>query len=655
MKKLLTLCLITALTNICYAQENYSEQYGKVTQYEMSMTEFPSDPEAEAVVIYSLGNNYFVGEDGVGFRLYMDVSKKIKILKQAGVSYANIEIPFYTGDQETELVQNIEATVYNMDDGKLVKSILDPKKIFEEKIDKEYFVKKIALPDVREGSVIEYKYRIKTPFFFNMRRWAFQEKIPVIHSRLDYKAIPYFEYSYITRGTAKFDEFDSSLPSQDVYFSGLKYKEKLYTFGMKNLPAFRDEDFISSEKDYIISINFQISRTYSFYNAAKKDYMSTWPDMCDEFMKLPDFGKYLKDSEKEGKKILPTLNLTNQSALDKAKSITEYVRSMYSWNEFYGKFSTGKLSDFLKLKRGNTADINLYLIGLLKAANIEVEPVVLSTRSNGAVSKSHPFQQFLNYVIAQVSIDGSTYYIDASEPLRYFDELPTRCTNVEGMVVKPKTEEWVVTTQKEISSTIKKFDITVNPKESLLNVNVTYTAKGQDAYQLRSIYGGKEDDLKEYFRKNHNISNMDSVNIQNYKNTNQPFTFSFKARPAFENVSGKLFINPFCNLVISQNIFKHEKRTLPIDLIYLMEDKFHSEIKIPEGYTIEHLPDSVNHDGRVMYIKYNTNVKDNIIEVDASYGFKSNVYEAKDYARLKSTFAILVKYLSDMIVLVKKD
>ncbi len=655
MKKLLILCFITALTAVCYAQENYSEEYGKVTQYEISMTEYPSDPEAEAVVIYSLGNNYFVGEDGIGFRLYMDIRKKIKVLKQAGVSYANIEIPFYTGDQESELVQDIEATVYNMDNGKLIKSILDPKKIFEEKVDKDYFIKKIALPDVREGSVIEYKYRIKTPFFFNMRRWAFQEKIPVIHSRLDYKAIPYFEYTYITRGTNKFDEFESSLPNQEINYSGLKYKEKLYTFGMKNLPAFRDEDFISSDKDYMVSINFQISRTYSFYNGAKRDYMSTWPDMCDEFMKLPDFGKYLKDSEKEGKKVLVTLNLNNQSDLDKAKIITEYVRSMYSWNDFYGKFSTSKLSDFLKLKKGNIADINLYLIGLLKAENINVEPVVLSTRSNGAVSRSHPFQQFLNYVIAQVSIDGSTYYIDASEPLRYFDELPTRCTNVEGLVVKPKTEEWIVTTQKEISSTNKNFEITIDPKESLLNVDITYTLKGQDAYEFRNVYNGKEDDLKEYFRKNNNIGDLDSLKIKNYKNTDQLFIFSFKAKTAFEKVSEKLFIHPFCNLVISQNIFKHERRLLPIDLIYLQEDEFHSEIKIPEGYAIEHLPDSVNHNGRIMSMNYSTQVKDDIIVVDASYGFKTNIYDAKDYNRLKSTFAILLKHLSDMIVLVKKD
>lgn len=655
MKSLFTLCFILGASFLCPAQENYSEQYGKITQYEMSMTEYANDPEAEAIVIYSLGNNYFQGEDGVGFFLHMEVSKKIKILHQAGVSYADIEIPFYTGDRGAEEIQNIEAIVYNWEDGKLVKSYLDKNKIFEEKVNKDYFLKKFALPDVREGSIIEYKYKIKTPYFFNMRRWYFQEKIPVIHSRLNYKAIPYYEYTYIVRGTDKFDEFETRTSNRDLSFSGLTYKEKEYTFGMKNVQAFRDEDFISSEKDYIISIIFQISRTYSFYNGAKKDYMSTWPDMCDEFLKFSNFGKYIKDSEKEARKVLPTLNLTGIAPLEQAKTITHYVRSMYSWDGFNNKFSTNKLSDFLKLKKGNIADINLYLIGLLRAANIDTEPVVLSTRTNGAISKSHPFQQYLNYVIAKVAIDGTTYFIDASDPLRYFDELPSRCINVEGLVVKPKTEEWVVTTQKEVSSTTKEFIISIKPEESLLNVDISYMLKGQDAYEYRDIYSGKNENLKEYFRKKNNILDIDSLKVQNYDNADLPFKFSFTSQTSFENVSGKLFIHPFCNLSISQNIFKQEKRSLPIDLVYLQEETFHSKIKIPEGYKIEHLPDSIEHNGRIIAIRYKTKVTENTINIEASYKFQSNIYDAKDYNRLKSSFTILTKYLSDMIVLSRKE
>lgn len=638
---------------ISNAQEKYSEEYGKITQHEISMTEYAADPEAEAVVIYEIGTNYFQGDDNRGFLLHKERRTKIKVLKAAGTEYAKIEIPFYTDSRNGESVIDIEATVYNLENGKLTKTNLDPKKIFEEKIDNDLSVKKIALPDVREGSVIEFKYHIITPFFFNMGTWAFQKKIPVIHSQLIYKAIPYYEYTYIVRGTKEFDEFDSVTKNQDIHFGSLLYQEKIYTFGMKELPAFRDEEFISAEEDYMISINFQVSKIY-FASGSSQNYISTWPALCDDFLKRDNFGKYIKNSEKEAKKLLPTLNLDNKSQLDQTIEITQYVKSMYKWNDVNNKFAEDKLSDFLKSKSGNSANINLYLIGLLKAANINVNPLVLSTRNHGGVSKSHPFQQFLNYVIAQVEIDGKTYFIDATEPLRYFDELPTRCTNVEALVVKPKTEEWTVTTQKEVARTSKAFKVKVNSEQQTLDINIQYTLSGQDAYQFRNIYEGKDDNLVSYFKKNNNVNIEDSLITNNYKELDKPFSFSFQSSTGFEKASDKLFINPFCNLSVSDNMFKQETRTLPIDLIYLRNVDYTSEVEIPKGYKVEYLPKELKHDSRLMSIKYSTKVTDNKIEVTAGYFFNTNLYDAKDYARLKYSYAEIIKQFSDMIVFVKE-
>lgn len=638
---------------ISNAQEKYSEEYGKITQHEISMTEYAADPEAEAVVIYEIGTNYFQGDDNRGFLLHKERRTKIKVLKAAGTEYAKIEIPFYTDSRNGESVIDIEATVYNLENGKLTKTNLDPKKIFEEKIDNDLSVKKIALPDVREGSVIEFKYHIITPFFFNMGTWAFQKKIPVIHSQLIYKAIPYYEYTYIVRGTKEFDEFDSVTKNQDIHFGSLLYQEKIYTFGMKDLPAFRDEEFISAEEDYMISINFQVSKIY-FASGSSQNYISTWPALCDDFLKRDNFGKYIKNSEKEAKKLLPTLNLDNKSQLDQTIEITQYVKSMYKWNDVNNKFAEDKLSDFLKSKSGNSANINLYLIGLLKAANINVNPLVLSTRNHGGVSKSHPFQQFLNYVIAQVEIDGKTYFIDATEPLRYFDELPTRCTNVEALVVKPKAEEWTVTTQKEVARTSKAFKVKVNSEQQTLDINIQYTLSGQDAYQFRNIYDGKDDNLVSYFKKNNNVNIEDSLITNNYKELDKPFSFSFQSSTGFEKASDKLFINPFCNLSVSDNMFKQETRTLPIDLIYLRNVDYTSEVEIPKGYKVEYLPKELKHDSRLMSIKYSTKVTDNKIEVTAGYFFNTNLYDAKDYARLKYSYAEIIKQFSDMIVFVKE-
>lgn len=654
MKATIFISLLFLISLSMYTQENYTQEYGKVTQYEMSMTEYPLDKDAEAVVLYDKGEYFFRGDSGRGFLLYMTRQTKIKVLKQAGISYATFEIPYYIEDrQNSEFVEGIEAITYNFEDGKLNKVDLNPKNIFEEKVDNRWSIKKVTLSDVRPGSVIEIKYTISTPFFFNMRRWSFQRKIPVVDSKLRYRAIPYYEYTYLMRGATKFDELQTEDSAFDTHFGLLVYKELIYNFGMKNLPAFKDEEFITSEKDYMVALDFQLSKIY-YPRGGQKDIITTWPQMCDEFLKDDNFGKYIKDAEKEGKKILPTLALDAEIPLKRTEELAKYVKRMYNWNGDNSKYSSGKLADFLKRKTGNSADINLYLIGLLKAANIDANPVVMSTRGNGIIQSSHPFQQLLDYVLVEVSIDNKKYYIDATEPLLYFTDLPKRCMSVAGLVVKPKSEEWIFIKQKQLSMTQHSLKVNIFPDQNKIEVNAKYGSIGYNAYLYRNIYLGKDDNLVKYLQNSLKIQTVDSINIETNEDLNKPFKFSFKFDLPLEQSSNKLFINPFCNIQEKDNLFKQSSRTLPVDLIYLQGNSYVSSFQVPEGYKIDFLPADISLSDELISILYNAKVDGNTIYVNASYSLNKNVYEANDYLSLKMSFANMINKFSEMIVLVKE-
>ncbi len=226
MKKTIAISfLLFHITMSLFSQADYTQEAGKVTQYEMSMTEYEKDKDAEALVIYDLGKYYFQGDNTRGFLLRMEKRIKIKILKQAGVKYANFEIPYYMEGMDWENIEDIQATTYNFEDGQLKKTELINKNIFEEKINENLQVKKIALDDVREGSVIEFSYKVSTPYFFNMRKWDFQGSIPVIQSQLKYRAMPYYEYTYILKGANKLDEMTSKTLNDEIRFGLLVYKE----------------------------------------------------------------------------------------------------------------------------------------------------------------------------------------------------------------------------------------------------------------------------------------------------------------------------------------------------------------------------------------------------------------------------------------------
>ena len=653
MKHLFIICTFIGIATTMYAQQpNYQREYGKVTGYELAMKEFEADKNAEAVVLYETGKYFFIADYNRGFILSMEIKTKIKILSQAGIKYAEFEIPYYASD-EMEDVYDLEATTYNLTDGRIEKTELDKKTIYEETPVPNWRVKKFAMPNVREGSVVEMKYTIRTPYFFNMREWMFQKKIPVVYSMLEYRAIPYYEYVYILKGTNKFDEFSNEVLSHEHQFRNLRYKEVAFKMGMKDVPAFRDEEFITSENDYMISLNFQIS-TYNYPGGGKKAVMSTWPLICDELLKHEDFGKYIKASEKLAQKKIPALGLNGESKKELLKDIVQYVKMNYNWNGLNTKYASLKPSDLEKKKIGNSADINLFLIGMLRAAGFTVNPIALSTRKHGAVSRNHPFIQFLNYVIAQVELDGEVYLLDATESAHYFDELPQRCIHVNGIVVSPKSDSWIFTEQKEPALTQKRFYIKLNENASALKVNAEVTAYTHDAYNYRSVYKNDESNLINMLREQ-GIEPIGNIETKNYKETEQPFVFSYYCEPAVEQANNKLFIAPFLNQARTENIFKQSVRTLPVDLILFHAGEYESTIEIPEGYEIEFLPETKNVDNKFMKISYQIKQDGNKLSVKAGYEFKQNIYAAKDYQPLKHTYDWLVNKCNEMIVLVRKE
>lgn len=144
----------------------YSQEYelGKVTIEELKETKHPKDTSAVAAFIFSKGKTSLQYQQGKGFLLVTEVENKIKIYKKEGYEWANEEISLYIGGNEKETVSFSKAITYNLKDGKIEKTKLGRDGEFEEKVNKFWTKGKISMPNVKEGSIIEYKYEIKSPY-----------------------------------------------------------------------------------------------------------------------------------------------------------------------------------------------------------------------------------------------------------------------------------------------------------------------------------------------------------------------------------------------------------------------------------------------------------------------------------------------------------
>ena len=184
MKKYLLLLAFYTLNVVAQTSEP-NLKWGKPTDEELNMTEYAGDKEAKAVVLCHLTSvNYTM--DLYNYLVDYHVKKRIKILKDEGKDYANISIPYiYNMNEEygEESIESFKATAYNIVNGKVVKTKIGKEQIHTERIDEDYILAKVAIPQVRAGTIIEYEYTRHSNVFFHIYDWNAQEEIPVMFAQ----------------------------------------------------------------------------------------------------------------------------------------------------------------------------------------------------------------------------------------------------------------------------------------------------------------------------------------------------------------------------------------------------------------------------------------------------------------------------------------
>jgi hypothetical protein len=207
--------------------------------------------------------------------------------------------------------------------------------------------------------------------------------------------IPFYEYVFLLQGINKFNYQNSYVDNVSRKLGSIEFTDYIHQYVLKDIPAFRDESYISSIDDYILKMDFQMAKIHS-QSGSTTEIMTTWAKLNKSLLKHEKFGKYIAGSKKVVEKnILGTFDLADKNSRQKSKLLIEFMKNKFSWNGNYGKYSTKKAKDFFEDKKGNTSDMNLFLIALLQAHGLEAVPVLISTRDHGKINADYPFDHFL--------------------------------------------------------------------------------------------------------------------------------------------------------------------------------------------------------------------------------------------------------------------
>lgn len=652
-KKVSLTTLLFVLSWFIIKGQNFSKEFGKIGKDEIELEQYALDNEAEAVVLFDIGKSYFERKEN-SFNVIFERSTRIKILSESGVDWAEVEIPFYQEGNIYEIVYDIEAYSYNYENGHINKTPLNISNAFDEKINNYWNVKKLAIPNVKKGTIIEYRYKINSQYKFNLRDWEFQWKIPVVYSEYEVRTIPFYEYAFLLQGASQFDS-QSSYASKGVsdQFGPITYQEMINKYIMKNLPAFSNEEFIASINDYIIKIDFQLAQI-NYTDGRKTEIITTWDRLITELLKDSDFGKYINKAEKISSKLISKEIGDLKTVKEKFNYILDYVKNNYNWNNNNGKYATKSPGKFIEEKNGSCADINLFTIGLLNAAGIDAYPVLISTRENGKIKFDYPFANAFNYVIILAEVEDEKILTDATESMNLNNRIPARCINDRGLIIKEDKVEWIGLECMFPSEIKTNIQIEIPDNENILT-SISKTTTEYEALYYRNYDTDNIENIKNRIEaKGFNLIDS-TINVQNQSDKEKPYILTYKQTGKPEVINEKFYISPFLNEVITDNPLKQKERTYPVDLTYPKQRTYNTSILIPDGYKVEYLPSEHKIKNHLFELTYSIANEDNKLNLKFDYFFKNPIYSPNDYSKIKFYFNEIIKKGNEKIVLSKEQ
>lgn len=671
MSKNILLILIILCFNFSFAQKN---ELGKVTVEELKEKRHLIDTTAVAAVLFDKGKvsfEYSTSEH----RFYMirEVKSKIKIYKKEGFDYANVVVQYLNSKNIKESVTFSNAITYNLIDGKIEKNKLKSDGEFDENINKNLFQKKIVLPNVKEGSVIEFKYIIRSNNIWNPRDWIFQKNVPVNYS--EYKLIvpEYLVYNLSQKGAfvpkktienirntlTATNIIDKSLQSgmsvkQEKISQDFEYNETITTYIIENFNAVRQEPFVSNIENYTPGIQHELSM-FKYPNQMMEKISTNWESVVKTVFEDSNFGTELAKNnyfESQLEDVIKGIVIPK----DKIAAIFNFVKTNLKWNGRFGIFCDKGLKKAYFEKNGNVAEINLILTSMLKYAGFDANPILISTRSNGIAF--YPSITAFNYVLSSVNLSGEILLLDATEINSDINILPLRDLNWLGRLVKADgSSEEVDLMPKKISNDAVTMNYSIDSK-GIITGKLRRQLTDYNALAFRN----KVEDVKEDIYLENLENEYEKIEIKDYsrsndKNLKLPVTetFSFTSSNLTEIINSKIYINPMLFYTLHENPFKLEIREYPIDYGFSFLNKYVVNIQIPDGYELENLPTSeiFSMQDDIGSFKFITSSSANTINLLIMNQINTPIVSSEYYDMLKEFYQKMIDKQNEKIVLVK--
>jgi len=641
-------------------------KYGKVNPEEFETKAHGADSAAAAVKLFEVGNAHFeVGPSGT-FVYVLERHVRYKIINKQAYNLADVEVRLYRdGQGSEEKIDFINGATYNLKDGKIETSKMNNDAKFTSRLDDKHIVKKFTLPNIKEGSIIEYRYRTKSDFTFKLDDWYFQDRYPTCYSSFSIVVPDYYIYKINAGGYVSINQLkpinstsNYSIPNGTSRTENVSITTVESQYYVENVPAIKSESYITTLDDYISKIGFELNAT-NFPNSGYKAYTSTWPKIVKEMMDSEHFGGFIRKNS-ASKALVKEIIKQETDPEIMTNLIFNYVKNNLKWDNKYRAFTeASNQKAVLEKKSGNSAEINLVLLGLLDAAGLECYPVLISTRENGN-HPGYPLATKFNSVIVMAGNGEKKYLLDAVDKNNVKDVLSYQNLNHKGLKIDRTavTGEWISTDNTLASKTSVFYNLVLD-KENKLKGTLSVSKNNYDAVDTRNSYqtATNEEEFLKGYKQNKPGLEISNFKIDNVNNPEEALTESMDViiDDNIETAGNLSYFTPLLFERVKQNPFSLEERNFPVDFAHPNEHIYRLSIEFPEDYKLDQIPKNerfkLPDDGGTFSILYT--VEGNKLNMVSKISILKTTYSPDEYYNLKELYKNIVRKQAEQIVFKK--
>jgi hypothetical protein len=629
----LVIAAILFLSALCFSTSAWAVGFQPVSANELKLSAEPKAPGAPAIILFRE-----VDRDDRGMTAHEDVYFRIKILTEEGRKYADIEIPYFTGEGS---VVNIHGRTIKPD-GSIVNY---SGKVFDKSIVKargvKYMAKTFTLPDVQVGGIIEYYYTTDLAEYFVFdSHWILNHELFTKSAKFSLN--PYNGMN--VRWT--WHALPAGVPQP------VAAANHVIGLDVVDVPAFQTEDFMPPENEMKSRVDFIYSEDVFERDAEHywKKLGKTRNDLLESFIgKRGAMERAVAETVAPGdspevklQKIYARVQQIRNTSFEVEK--TEQERKREKEKE------PANVEDVWKKQYANGMQLTWLFLALARAAGFEASGMWVPDRRNYFFGPQTMDGRRLDANVVVVKINGQDVFFDPGSQFIPYGMLPWDETGVTGLKLDKEGGSWLKTTLPASTSSgiQRKAELKLSDSGDLEG-KLTVTYIGLEASRRRAEeHLADAADRKKYLEDDVKSSipvgcDVELTNQPEWKTSTPSLVAEFTLKVlGWASGAGHRALLPVGLFgAPEKHLFDHANRVHPIYFEFPFERTDDVSIDLPLGWQITTLPAPQKQDAHI--VTYTSKAENNkgSLHLNRVLNVDILMIDAQYYGALRNFFQVV--------------